>query len=141
MEKKSYFVTFVYSKNFHGREPGYFVDHGEGVGYDLQLEGIQYTSSLEETEHDIVEYAKNYTNKENPLFGFHTFELRKERRNSFPNAGTIPTAPSGKKARHPLFLATPKKNGFSRAGKILTLSRATSWSTTRPRNITWALES
>jgi hypothetical protein len=74
MEKKSYFVTFVYSKNFHGREPSYFVDHGEGVGYDLQLEGIQYTSSLEETEHDIVEYAKNYTNKVNPLFGFHTFE-------------------------------------------------------------------
>lgn len=74
MERISHFVTFAYSKNFHGREPGYCVDHGEGIGYDLQLEGILYTTSLEEAEHDIGEYAKNYTNKENPLFGFHTLE-------------------------------------------------------------------
>ena len=33
-----------------------------------------YTTSLEEAEHDILEYAKKYTNKEKPLFGFHVFE-------------------------------------------------------------------
>lgn len=74
MERNSHFITYTYSKNFHGREPGYNVDHGEGIGYDLELEGILYTTSLEEAEHDIAEYAKNYTNKEKPLFGFHTLE-------------------------------------------------------------------
>jgi len=74
MEKNTHFVTLAYSKNFHGREPGYFVDHGEGIGYDLQLEGMLYTTSREEAEHDIAKYVENYTNKEKPLFGFRMLE-------------------------------------------------------------------
>lgn len=74
MEKNTHFVTFAYSKNFHGRKPSYSVDHGEGIGYDLQLEGVLYTSSREEAEHDIVKYVKNCTNNEKPLFGFRMLE-------------------------------------------------------------------
>ena len=73
-QNNSHFVTYAYSKDFHGKEPDYAVDHGEGIGYDLQLESMIYTTSLEETEHDILEYAKNYPNKEKSLFGFHVFE-------------------------------------------------------------------
>ena len=73
-QNTTHFVTYAYSKDFHGKAPDYAVDHGEGIGYDLQLECMIYTTSLEEAEHDILEYAKKYTNKEKPLFGFHVFE-------------------------------------------------------------------
>jgi hypothetical protein len=73
-QNTTHFVTYAYSKDFHGKAPDYAVDHGEGIGYDLQLECMFYTTSLEEAEHDILEYAKKYTNKEKPLFGFHVFE-------------------------------------------------------------------
>ena len=73
-QKNTHFVTYAYSKDFHGKAPDYNVDHGEGIGYDIQLECMIYTTSLEEAEHDILEYAKKYTNKEKPLFGFHVFE-------------------------------------------------------------------
>ena len=73
-QNNAHFVTYAYSKDFHGKAPDYAVDHGEGIGYDLQQECMIYTTSLEEAEHDILEYAKKYTNKEKPLFGFHVFE-------------------------------------------------------------------
>ena len=73
-QNNTHFVTYAYSKDFHGKAPDYNVDHGEGIGFDLQLECIIYTTSLEEAEHDILEYVKKYTDKEKPLFGFHVFE-------------------------------------------------------------------
>ena len=45
-QNNSHFVTYAYSKDFHGKEPDYAVDHGEGIGYDLQLESMIYTTSL-----------------------------------------------------------------------------------------------